>query len=71
MTEFVNKGSERRVWPGIQREDGRTLELDPGESAELDLPPRFKDPYLQPRAGRGAKAKHERPTETKSEEQPK
>ena len=69
MTEFVNNGSERRVWTGIQREDGRTLELDPGETVELDLSARFRDPYLQPRhVKRETKAKAARREKLEADE---
>lgn len=45
---YKNTSGIRRVWPQLQRPDGSTLELDAGESAELDLPAGFKDTNLQP-----------------------
>jgi hypothetical protein len=33
---------------GVVRRAGTTLELEPGERAELELPAHFADPYLQP-----------------------
>ena len=48
MGSYTNTSSSRRVWPRIQGPDGHTLELDPGESVDLDPPEGFADPYLQP-----------------------
>lgn len=45
---FVNSGDESRTWPGIQRPDGSTLQLEPGETADLELPAHFQDEYLKP-----------------------
>ena len=47
MDKYKSTAQHRRVWPSIQRPDGSTLELDPGETAELDLPKGFKDPALE------------------------
>jgi hypothetical protein len=47
MTTYKNTAGELRVWPSIQRPDGRTLELEASETADLDLPTNFEDPYLQ------------------------
>lgn len=49
---MTNTDSLTRVWPGL-RVDGHTLELGPGETADVDVPPDFADPYL--RAARAAK----------------
>lgn len=47
--DYKNYSEEQRVWPGVQRPDGTTLELEPGEVVELDdLPEGFNDPYLKP-----------------------
>lgn len=54
---FVNSADEERTWPGIQRPDGSTLQLAPGETAELDLPGEFEDEYLKPVKTPPAKAK--------------
>lgn len=44
---FANSDIHTRVWPGIIRPDnGQTLELEPGGTAQLDLPDDFSDPYL-------------------------
>ena len=48
MTLYRNADSQTRIWPGLQRPDNRTLELEAGEEAELDLPAGFKDPWLVP-----------------------
>lgn len=45
MDSFTNTDVHARVWPSIQRPDGRTLALEPGESADLDVEP--DDPYLR------------------------
>jgi hypothetical protein len=44
---YQNTSSEQRTWPAIQH-DGHTLELAPGEQADLELPEGFEDQYLQP-----------------------
>lgn len=46
METFVNTGEQSYTWPRIQRADGRTLELAPGEQAELDVAPDFSAPHL-------------------------
>jgi len=56
---FKNHDDNRRVWTGIQLEDGSTLELGPGESIELDLPKSFRDPHLRPVAAKKSAAKNE------------
>ena len=48
MRPYANRDVHRRVWPGIARPNGRTLELEPDEEAELDLPSDFTDPHLRP-----------------------
>jgi hypothetical protein len=50
---YKNDSDESRLWPSISTSDGSTLELAPGEEAELDLPEGFEDEYLKPA---GAKA---------------
>lgn len=35
MTTVRNTDTHRRVWPTLNRADGRVLELDPGEEAEV------------------------------------
>ena len=46
MTLFKNSDVHARVWTHVQRPDGRTLELEPGEEVELDLSDGFEDAYL-------------------------
>ena len=46
---YVNRDSQRRVWPALQGADGRTLELGPGETVELDQ--EVVDPHLVPADG--------------------
>jgi hypothetical protein len=48
---YKNVGDETRVWPGILRPDGSTLELEPGATADLTLPDDFEDTYLKPDIG--------------------
>jgi hypothetical protein len=48
MNIFRNTDTHRRVWPGITKPDGTSLELGPSEGAELDLPQSFEDTYLKP-----------------------
>lgn len=44
---YQNISGERRIWPWLKNADtGRTLELDPGESAEIDGD--IHSPYLAP-----------------------
>ena len=73
MTEFVNKDDVRRVWTTITNADGGTLELDPGESAVLELPKDFVDPYLKPKPGlKKTKTKTVEPSgETVDDKEPK
>jgi len=47
MVVFRNFDVHTRVWPGLQRADGRTLELEPGEECELQLPEDFADEHLR------------------------
>lgn len=48
MQTVQNASDETRVWPGIVTAEGVTLELDSGESAEVeDLPEDFEDAHLQ------------------------
>jgi hypothetical protein len=44
--KYQNTSSETRRWTGIQRPDGRGLELEPGEVVELDC--EVSDPFLAP-----------------------
>lgn len=49
MKTYVNTSSQTRHWLGLTRPDSlRTLELAPGEEAELDLPDNFTDHHLKP-----------------------
>ena len=44
----TNTSDARRRWDTLQNaETGRTLELDPGESAECDVPEDFEHPRLK------------------------
>lgn len=52
MPYLVNTSEQRRYWPSLSA-DGHTLELDPGEGAEVDVPEGFDDPWLK----RGVKPK--------------
>jgi len=52
LTSYLNASDERRTWTRITRPDGRTLELAPGEEAELDLAEDFSDPFLRPAPAR-------------------
>ena len=48
MNIFFNRDTHTRIWTKISvPATGRTLQLDPGESAELDLPEDYEDPYLK------------------------
>jgi len=47
MGQYRNTTEQRRVWPTIQRPDGTTLDLEPGETAELELPENFSDATLE------------------------
>ena len=44
--KYQNTSSETRRWTGVQRRDGRGLELGPGETVDLDC--EVSDPWLQP-----------------------
>lgn len=44
--KYVNTSSEARRWLHVQRPDGRGLELEPGETVDLDQ--EVSDPFLQP-----------------------
>ncbi len=44
---YKNTSGSRRTWTHIQEDDGRTLELEPGESRHLSLPDNFNDLYLK------------------------
>lgn len=47
MATVTNTSSTRRHWNDLVDQDtGRTLDLEPGESAEVDLPDGFSDPFL-------------------------
>ena len=46
MPVYRNADYQTRVWPSLQRPDGRTLELEPGETVELELPEDFTDTHL-------------------------
>lgn len=44
---YTNTSNATRIWLTLTNpETGTTLELAPGESAELDLPADFTDPFL-------------------------
>lgn len=45
MPRYRNTDDHRRVWGKLQRPDGRTLELDPGEV--VDLNETTDAPYLE------------------------
>lgn len=50
MALYTNTHHERRYWPDLQLAGtGLTVELDPGETADIgDVPDGFDDPYLKP-----------------------
>ena len=58
LRTFTNTDVHGRVWPHIQRPDGSTLELAPGESAEVDLPEEFSDPHLSDAKPKGPAKKN-------------
>jgi len=48
MTTVTNRDVHTRIWGNLTNKDtGTTLELAPGESADVDLPPGFEDLHLQ------------------------
>ena len=48
MATVTNTSSSRRHWNHLRNEEtGTTLELDPDESAEVELPEGFDDPNLE------------------------
>lgn len=48
MPRYVNASAHRRTWSRLRnKETGRTLDLAPGEEAEVEVPQGFEDPYLQ------------------------
>jgi len=65
MAVYRNADYLTRVWPHIQRPDGRTLELEPGEEVELDLPDDFVDRHLL--AGQARKTRPKKTTATTDE----
>lgn len=48
MQTYVNSGSQARYWPDLTTDGGGTLSLEPGQTADLDLPAGFSDPWLVP-----------------------
>ena len=49
MAVYKNTSSSYRLWPAITNpHTGTTLELQPGEEVDIDLPNEFKDPHLRP-----------------------
>jgi hypothetical protein len=49
MTRVVNTSYQNRTWPDLtDSETGRTLQLNSGEEAEVELPEDFDDVWLQP-----------------------
>lgn len=56
----TNTSTTKRHWNHLtNKETGTTLELDPGESGEVDdLPDDFEDPYLEVTAGTPAGPLH-------------
>ncbi len=48
LETLKNVSGAARIWPDLANaETGRTLELAPGELAQVDVPDGFFDPYLQ------------------------
>jgi len=68
MQTVENVSDHRRVWPALQTPEGTTLELAPGETAEVALPEDFEDPYLKVLSAAKAKAKAETPEPEQSGE---
>ncbi len=54
---FVNSSPQTRIWDHLVNVNtGTTLELAPGQQAEVNVPEGFEDPYLVPvRATKGTK----------------
>lgn len=48
LRTFKNGDVYHRIWPSLQTPDGHTVDLDPEEQVQLDLPDNFKDPFLVP-----------------------
>lgn len=49
MALFRNTDNVRRTWASLTNtETGRTLELDPGQEADVEVPAGFTDPWLRP-----------------------
>ena len=47
MAQVTNTSSSKRRWDNLANKvTNRTLELEAGESADVDLPEGFTDPYL-------------------------
>ena len=47
MTQVKNTSESRRRWDNlVDTGTQRTLELDPGECADVELPEDFEDPHL-------------------------
>jgi len=52
MARVTNTSSMRRSWPSlVNLGTNRGLTLDPGESAETDLPEGFSNPHLSVEGG--------------------
>lgn len=55
LHRVTNSHHLRRVWPHLVNADtGTTLELDPGESADVDVPDGFADAHLSLAAAKNA-----------------
>ncbi|HVA08719.1 MAG TPA: hypothetical protein VNG12_18450 [Acidimicrobiales bacterium] len=66
MPTVTNTSPDRRVWTRLQREDGRTLELGPGESAEnVELPEGFTSQFLSVATERATRTPSRRQTPRK------
>ena len=49
MGSFTNTDTQTRTWPTmVNAGTGRTLCLAPGQSADVEVPAGFSDPWLKP-----------------------
>lgn len=64
--KYENATDETRIWPDIIV-DGHTLELEPWEVVELELPEDFSDPNLKKVGEKEKVTKDTKPPETPPE----
>jgi hypothetical protein len=62
LHRVTNTHHLRRTWPHlVNAETGTTLELGPGESADVSLPEKFSDPHLSTAKPKAAAKKDVQP----------